>query len=235
MRIWSAINYDIRFQLRHGFYYAYALVSVLYILLLRLLPIDIREYITTLIVFSDPSVLGFFFIGGIVLMEKSQNIFESLFVTPFKAWEYLISKVISLTLIAVISSVLIVTLSVGFQINFVALILGVALSSIFFTLLGFTLAFLAKSINQYLIASVLYVPIFMLPVLEFLGLYKTPLFNLIPAKPALILIKGAFNSLTGLDYLYSIGVLAIWIVIAYIWANSWFYKYVILRIGGGGK
>ncbi len=235
MRLWSAVKYDIRFQIRHGFYYAYALVSLLYILLLRLMPAGIKEYTATFIIFSDPSALGFFFIGGIILMEKSQNIFESLFVTPFRAWEYLVSKLISLTLLAVVSSTLIVALSIGFKINFIAFISGVVLSSVFFTLLGFTLAFLAKSINQYLILSVVYVPVFMLPLLEFFDIYKNPIFSILPAKPSLVLIKGAFSALTGIDYFYSISVLILWICIAYIWAESWFRKYVILRIGGGGK
>lgn len=235
MRLWSALKYDIKFQIRHGFYYAYTLVSLLYIIMLRLLPISIREYTATLVLFSDPSVLGFFFIGGIVLLEKGQNIFESLFVTPIRAWEYLASKLISLTLLSVISSLVIAVFSFGISFNPFPMILGVILSSVFFTLIGFTLAFLSKTLNHYISLSLIYVPIFILPVIGFLGIFDTTIFNLLPAKPGLILIQGAFKGLEIGNYIYYIIVLVVWIIIAGLWVNDWFYKYVILRIGGGSK
>ncbi|MFZ5351331.1 MAG: hypothetical protein ACOZCL_01265 [Bacillota bacterium] len=235
MRILSAIKFDIRFQIRHGFYYAYLFISVLYILLLRVLPEGVREYVAAYIIFSDPSALGFFFIGGIILMEKGQSIFENLFVTPFKPWEYLLSKVFTLTMLALVSSLLIVIASVGFDINFPVLVTGIVLSSVFFTLLGLTLAFISKTVNQYFISAALYMPVLFLPVLEFLGIYTTPIFNFLPTKPSLLLLQGAFSGISGVDFIYSLAVFILWIVIASIWAYSWFIKYIILGIGGGSK
>ncbi len=235
MRLLSAIKFDIRFQLRHGFYYAYLLVSLIYILLIRLLPVSVRELATIFVVFTDPSVLGFFFIGGIILLEKGQNIFESLFVTPYRTWEYQISKLASLTLLAFSSSLVIVLATVGWRVNILLLTVGILLSSVLFTLFGMTLAFISKTVNDYIISSLVYMPVFFLPMLELFGIYKTPLFLLLPTKATLLLMQGAFSGISLLDFLYSISTLAVWIAIAWIWAQNWFHKYIILREGGVSK
>lgn len=41
-RVLSAVKYDMRFQFRHGFYHVYLLFTVLYAILLRLVPADAR-------------------------------------------------------------------------------------------------------------------------------------------------------------------------------------------------
>ncbi|MDF2893132.1 MAG: putative transporter permease [Clostridia bacterium] len=233
MRILQAVKYDIKFQFRHGFYYAYLLLTILYIFAFRLMPIDAARYAATVIVFSDPAVMGFFFIGGIVLLEKGQNIYQSLFVTPLRVHEYLIAKAVSLTLLSTITSFAIIVLSFGRVENPLIFLLGVVFTSVLFTLIGFTLAVRCKNINQYIIISPLYTIIFMLPMLEYFGLTKSWLFNLLPAKPSLILIKAAFYNITFADTAFGIIALLIWCVISYVWAKDWFYKYIVLRAGDG--
>lgn len=233
MRILQAIKYDIKFQFRHGFYYAYLLLTVLYIALFRVLPQDMAKYIATLIIFSDPAVMGFFFIGGIVLLEKGQNIYQSLFVTPLRMQEYLISKAASLTVLACATSIAIVLLAFGRIHNPALFLTGVILTSVLFTLIGITLVVRCKSLNQYIILSPVYTLVFILPMLEYLGLTKSWLFNLLPAKPALLLIRSGFYEVAALDAVYAIGLMVIWCVIGYVWAKDWFYKYIILKAGGG--
>jgi fluoroquinolone transport system permease protein len=233
MRTLSAILYDIKFQMRHGFYYAYALVSLLYILLIRVMPVDTREYISILIIFTDPTVLGFFFIGGIVLLEKDQNIFSSIFVTPLKVWEYIVAKLVSLTLLSLLSSLVIAFFSVPGSFNPVLLIIAVATSSAFFTLTGLALAVRVKSINGYIIASPFFLTPFVLPLFGFMKFFEFPLYYLLPGHGSLQLLAGAYSGISFADGLYSIILIAIWIVIAYFWAESWFKKYIIAGIGGG--
>ncbi|PGD97831.1 fluoroquinolone export ABC transporter permease subunit [Bacillus wiedmannii] len=233
MRLLSAIKYDIISQFRHGFYYAYLFVTILYIVLLRLLPNDIRTYIETLVIFSDPVVLGFYFIGGIILLEKAQNTLDSLFVTPFRVHEYIISKIISLTLLTVIASFVVIGLTRDSGFAPISMLLGVTLSSIFFTLLGFAIVVRSKSINSYLLISPVYTLGFFLPVLDYINIFKTPFFYIIPTYPALILIDGGKGNISLFTMIYSILILIIWISIVYIWAYKSFYKYIILKIGGG--
>ena len=96
MRFTSALKYDLKFQIRHGFYYAYAFVVTFYLIALLNIPLGIREWVTTLVIFSDTSVLGFFFVGSIILLERGQGTLNTLFVTPIRLHEFLLSKSLSL-------------------------------------------------------------------------------------------------------------------------------------------
>lgn len=234
MRILSAFKYDVKFQVRHGFYYAYLFVTVVYIAGLRLVPETYRTLATVLVIFTDPSVLGFFFIGGVLLLEKGQNTLESLFVTPLRVSEYIWSKVASLTMLSLLSSLAIAVFTLGPGVNIALLALGVGLGSVFFTLLGFALAARARSLNQYFFYSIP-TAIFDLPLLKYLGLPDTWLYYLLPSQPELLLIEGAAGRITPGQTLYAAVALCIWIGIAYRWAQSWFYRYTVLGLEVGRR
>ncbi|MBU5484059.1 hypothetical protein KQI86_06925 [Clostridium sp. MSJ-11] len=231
MRILNSVFYDIKFQIKHGFYSAYIVVSIFYIGILKYMPQIINKRVGTLIVFSDPSVLGALFMGGIFLLERDQNTLESLFVTPFRVEEYIISKVISLTIISVLSSGFIVFATYGFTINLIAFFLGVIITSSFYTLLGLIIVVYSKNLNNYLLNSCI-ITIFILPVVEYLSLYSTPIFYLLPGKASLQLINGAFFGISNLNFFYSIALLVSWSAITYLLAIRAFNRKVILKIGG---
>jgi len=130
MRALAAIKADILFQYRHGFYTVYFLITVFYILLLRLLPTEPRTFLAPVLLFSDPAVLGFFFVGGLVLFERKQNLLEGFLVTPLRPGEYLLAKALSLSLISLATSLAIAWLGVGVPFNPLLLLAGVSLTSI---------------------------------------------------------------------------------------------------------
>ncbi|RSK26244.1 hypothetical protein EJF36_04890 [Bacillus sp. HMF5848] len=232
MRFLHVVGMDIRFQLRQGFYIAYAFVSAFYIGILFFLPDVIKEELSTVIIFTDPAVLGFFFIGGIVLLERAQAIFDPLFVTPLHVHEYLISKVLSLSLLAVITSLLIMFSSHGGDIQVVPLMVSVLLSSIFFTLLGLILAVRVQSVNAFLYTSPIFVVVFFVPIIQYFGGPELWLYYLLPSQAALLLIEGSFHVLQLNVYVYAILTLVAWIILAYVWAYHSFYRYIVLGVGG---
>lgn len=231
MRILKALKYDILFQFRHGFYFAYGVVTLLYIIFLNNLPMETREYIIPIIIFTDTGALGFFFLGGMVLLEKDQKSLEALFVTPMRISEYLVTRVLSLLLLSVSTSIIILLTSYGFSANIFMFLIGTVLTSILFTLLGFPWVARAKSVNIYLLGAVLVMWPFILPLLDYLNIVKTPLFMALPTTGSLNLLQGSFNTLDPMMLVYSIGILAVWIGIAFVWAKKWFAKYIILSIG----
>lgn len=231
MRLAAAFRYDLKLQFRHGFYYAYLVVCLIYVVIIRNLPAGIQKPALTLVLLTDPSVLGFFFIGGIVLLEKGQNTLEGLFITPIRMQEYLWSKVLSLTVLALFSSYLIVIASVGFSFNPLPLLLGVTLTSVLFVFLGFTLVSITKTINGYLLTSPLYAVIAMLPVIDYLGILQSPWFYLIPTKSSLVLMDSAFRPYPAGELLLSMVLLAGSIWLSYLWASKWFYRYIVLKTG----
>lgn len=232
MRLWVSVKADMMFQFRHYLYYAYIIVSVLYIVLLHYIPSHVKEQTAMFLLFSDCSFLGSFFIGGIILLEKDQGIYDQLFVTPIRVSEFIWSKVISLGILSVASSFVIFSFSFGISLNIIFLLIGVALNSIFASLLGFIFAVRVKSINQYLMLSPLFVTVFFLPVLEVIQVWESPMLYFIPGKAGLLLMEGVFSSLTFMEWIYSLSMLGLVILLTFQLAYRSFYKHVVLRIGG---
>jgi len=133
-RLKNAVSSDILFQWKHGFYIIYLVISLVYVVILnQLLKLWLSRAVP-MVIFSDPTVLGIFFIGGILLLEKEQGILMALSITPLRMKEYVVSKLISLTAVAIFSTVLITLTVYGNQVNFLYMIMGVSLTSVFFTL-----------------------------------------------------------------------------------------------------
>ncbi|MEJ6951555.1 fluoroquinolone export ABC transporter permease subunit [Natronospora cellulosivora (SeqCode)] len=232
MRILQALKQDLKYQFRHGFYYAYIFVSLIYIAIIFFVPSDYRALVAGIIVFSDPAMLGFFFIGAIVLLEKGENIFEGLFVTPLKVNEFLAARVLSLCILALFTAFIIGIIAIGFNFNYLLLFAALFLTSIIFTLLGVTLAVRVKTVNEFLIYSIFYSVIIAVPILEFVNIYENIIFYIWPTRASLLLILGSFTRNTELlEILFSIFVLILWTIIAYKWAYTCFYTYIILKIG----
>ena len=95
MRFRQLILWDMRFQARYGFYLLYGFLTVLYVVLLLSLPQAWKENAAAMLIFSDPAAMGLFFIGAIVLLEKSQRVTSFFGVSPLRALEYVGSKVLS--------------------------------------------------------------------------------------------------------------------------------------------
>lgn len=152
MKLKSLVLWDMRFQLKYGFYLLYAILTVLYLLALSALPGAWREKATSILILSDPAAMGLFFMGAMVLLEKSQRVPWALAVSPIRPIEYIAAKVISLLCIALIVAA---ALTVGISTPSLPLIIaGTALASIIFTLLGIIVATKITSLNQFLLWTI---------------------------------------------------------------------------------
>ena len=111
MRIIHLIKGDIVFQIKYGFYFLYVVFTVLYAFVLVILPETWQETVASLMIYSDPAAMGLFFMGAIVLFEKSQRVLNSLAVSPIHISEYILSKIISLALISEIVAMILAVIS----------------------------------------------------------------------------------------------------------------------------
>jgi fluoroquinolone transport system permease protein len=231
MRLATAFLADVRFQFRHGFYYAYLFVSVVYIVLLRLVEDGMREKLAVFVVFSDPAMLGFFFIGGIILLEKAQGIFPALFVTPIRIAEYVWAKVWSLTLLSLGTSFFILLATVGTDMRVLPIFIGVTFTSAIATLIGIGLAVRVKTVNQFLVSSVLFVPIFFAPVMEWIG-GQSFIYYLFPGKASLHFLEGGFARITWNETIYALCMLFCACIAAYYFASRSLMKFILFFQGG---
>ena len=61
--------------------------------------------------FIDVSIFGFFFMGGMLYLEKDDGVLEALVATPLRTNDYLLTKIISLTLLSIVVSVAIMAIA----------------------------------------------------------------------------------------------------------------------------
>ncbi|WP_175073806.1 hypothetical protein [Terribacillus sp. AE2B 122] len=222
---------DIKFQLRHGFYLAYSIISIFYIFFLYYLPDKHIELIASLIIFSDPSTLGFFFMGGLLLLEKDQHIFDPLFITPLSLHRYICSKISSLCLLSIVSSLIIKIIVFGIYDHILIMLTGVLLTSLLFSLLGIVIASKSRSLNHFFLLAAIYTTWLFLPILPAVDMVHHWLFYLLPTTGSLLLISGGFNDIENFAFLYSVCILLISITLAYWAAYHTFRKHIVLQIG----
>jgi len=199
MRLWQAIKADMLFQYKQGFYFVYVFVAVMYLVLLAFLPPDIFRVAAPLVVFSDPSVLGLFFIGGIILLEKGQGVLMVVVVSPLKTVEYVLAKVVSLGFLSVLAAAAITFFSGYEQVNWFLLVASTLLTSAVFTFSGIMINAGCNTVNQYLLKTIPWMLLLTLPCISLLGFPGSYLFTIVPSVAALKLMLGAFLGIGWLE------------------------------------
>ena len=151
MRFLLTLINDIRYQMKYGFYILYTFISAVYIAVLLVCPTEYKRLAASLIILTDPAMLGTFFIGGIWLLEKQEGLHGFWGISPLRPFEYILSKAVSLALISILSANLIIVIGLREAYNFLLLTAGVFVSSMVFNLIGLMVATYARSVNHYML------------------------------------------------------------------------------------
>lgn len=196
-----------------------------------------QSQIHSVLLFFDPATIGIVFVGALVLFEKSENVLQALVVTPMRTDDYLLSKIISLTIISIISATVFMTLMVIFnetEFNILYLISGIILTSVMLILLGFIIISRVQNVNGYLLGMIIgFLGLTFPPLLHLFGLFENPLFYLWPTLASFIIFNGVFQpaSLELWEIVYGLGYQMVWIGIFYFLSKKSFYEYIILKGG----
>src|SRR3982750_3529278 len=154
-RLLATIRCDLRLQQRNGFYYATAFVVAVYALgLSQLHAAGIRLNLAALLpalVLNNLMITSFYFVGALVLLEKTEGTLAAQVVSPLRAGEYLAAKVITLTALALAYNLAVVALVVGDRFGALALIAGVGAMSALMVMAGFLAVARYESVNEFLI------------------------------------------------------------------------------------
>ncbi|WP_273834873.1 ABC transporter [Halococcus sp. PRR34] len=223
----SMLAWDVRLQRRYGFYAVYAILTVVFVLGLRAVGPGLRTDAAVLLIVTDPTVLGFYFIASIVLFEKEEGVLDALTVSPLGDRGYLVSKVISLSLLAVVAATSVAVFGHGSPWGLAILVVGVALSASLFVLVGFVAVARFDSINEYFISAVGWGTILFLPLFGYVGVLDTQLFYVLPVQPTLVLVTGGFEPLAAWEVAYGTGYLLVGNAVAYVWARRAFRRHVV--------
>ena len=217
------LKWEMILQLRYNIVTVALILALLYIIVLRSLTnMDITQLLIVLVL-SDPVMFGVMFVGVLVLYEKDNNTLNALLVSPMKPSHYLLSKAISLTLIATPVALAIAVFGFGIQLNYLYFLISVVLTSVIFVFLGFAVVSNVKGFNQYVIKFALFTLPVSIPVLELFNIAHSKLFYLIPTQATILLLKSGFKlQLETWQVVYSITYLIVWIIISYFVARKAF-------------
>ena len=187
MRKINLLKGDLRFQQKYGIWFVYLVFILLYITVIRVLQENYRNMIGVLFIYTDPAAMGLFFMGAVVLLEKSQRINCSIAVSPVTLPEYIISKACSFMLAGMIAA-LAITLGGGLHMTSMSFI-SVMISSILFSLCGLWVACKTDSLNQFAILSVPFEIVICIPAIVYaVGYFKSPFWICNPGVAAIRLM-----------------------------------------------
>ena len=230
-RLAATLRLDLQLQLRNGFYYAVAFVLVCWFVVLNGLPAVDWGYVLPALVFGNLVMVNFYFVAGLVLLEKGEGTLEAQVVTPLSDWEYLTSKTATLAALSLIEQMIIVWSAHGAGFAGAALVAGIVLASTLYTLTGFLLVARYRSINEFLFPSALVTVVLSIPMLHYFGLWDTWLLYLHPFTAPLVLLRAAFRPIPGWQWAYGFLYSVAWAGLLLVAARSAFDRFMVEREG----
>ncbi|HEX6904673.1 MAG TPA: ABC transporter permease [Thermoanaerobaculia bacterium] len=235
-RLLATLRRDVTSQVRYGLYAVSVFIVLVWGVLLGLLPgaaeIDVAVIVPAFLA-GNLLATTFYFMAGLVLLEKDEGTLSALVATPLRDSEYLLSKLITLTALAVVESLLVVALLFGKGFRWDLLIAGTALLGALYVLAGFLAVVRYDSINEWLFPSAVVVTALLIPLLPHFGLTRHG-FYLHPATPAFLLLRAACDpaSVKGWEIVYGLLGSLFWLGMGFVWARRSFDRFIVRSAGG---
>lgn len=204
-RLRTAVGGDFRAQWRFGFVAVGVLVAVTGAAVLRAFATPAWGFAIPAFVIGNVATTTYYFAACLVLFEKGEGTLEAVVVTPLRIREYLGSKVATLTVLASVETLAILAFAYPGPLAAAPLVLGTAATSVALALLGIVAVARYDSVTNFLFPSVGVLLASQLPILDSLGVAKSPVFWLHPARPFLLLLEAALRPLSSVEWAYALG------------------------------
>lgn len=160
-----------------------------YILALRLAPANAAEILLPFLVFSDPAALGFFFVGGVVLADRSEGTSAAIAVSPVPAVSVFAATILVLASLGAVGGFA-VALGSGIGVDWITFLPAVVLTALLYTCFGYAVAMRATSVNDYFARATGWsIPLFA-PLALFAVMPDAWFMALWPSTAALVLLRG---------------------------------------------
>jgi fluoroquinolone transport system permease protein len=229
--ILSCLVWEVRVQFRSGFYLAVGVVLAVWVVLALQFPRGSFAAVVPGLLLANLEITAFYFMAGLVMLEKDQGTLEAWTVTPLSSGEYLAVKVIALGLLAVLENLAVAVVLVQGGMNLLPMCLGLLMGAAVFVLVGFLAVVRYDSINEFMLPSMLYTVLIMLPLVDYFGLWRSPLFYLHPMQAALVLLRGGFEVLAPWEWAYGVLYLFLGCAVLFYLSRRAFTQFVTARQG----
>lgn len=228
MRKVNVIKGDMFFQWKYGFYMLYLLMIIIYYVIFSFLTGNVKDTIVSICVYSDPAAMGMFFMGALILLEKSQRITNSIAISPVTVEEYILGKIVSVGIISEIVGVILMLQ--GHTENYFFCAIGIFAGSVIFSLCGIIVGAKIESLNQYIIGTLPFEIIGFVPVILYrIGfMWNNKLMIIHPGCSVMRLIEGDTEMAVS-----AVASIVIWIILLFWRADISVRK--MFRKSGGVK
>ena len=231
-RLLAAIALDAKLQFRYGFYYAGAFMAAVLVVLARQLSPDTLRLFLPPLLLEAQVITTFYFMGALVMLEKGEGTLEGLVVTPLRGTEYLLSKTLTLTLLATSESAIVVAGGYGAAFRPLPLFAGLLALSAMLAAFGFAVIARYDSVTDYLLPSALWTIWLSLPLLHYFDVWPHWVLYLVPSQAPLLLLKAGFVPLESWQLAYAAAYSLLWTALFWRWAARSFQRFVIRKEGG---
>ena len=228
MRKVNVIKGDMFFQWKYGFYMLYLFMIITYYVIFSFLTGNVKDTIVSICVYSDPAAMGMFFMGALILLEKSQRITNSIAISPVTVEEYILGKIVSVGIISEIVGVILMIQ--GHTENYFFCAIGIFAGSVIFSLCGIIVGAKIESLNQYIIGTLPFETIGFVPVILYrIGfMWNNKLMIIHPGCSVMRLIEGDTEMAVG-----AVASIVIWTILLFWRADISVRK--MFRKSGGVK
>ena len=222
-------RWNARLQYRYGIFAAAAFVTIVWAIVLRMLPDASMPSLLPGILIGDTAVFGFFLLTGMLFLERDDRVLDALGVVPLGPGRDLIARVIPLTVVSVLVGIGITLVAHGHQVNWIALTLGLGLAAPMHMLAGVAYASRFRKITDYIFPAALILMIAGISLLHFYGVWTPIWMWAMPTMPPITLLRGMFEPLSNTEWVYGIVGSIVWTVLAFLWARGEVHRFARRR------
>ena len=189
-------------------------------------PEELHFFMPVLVMYGV-SLTTVFLVGVLLLLERGEGTLDVVMVSPLRPTEYLASKLISLTVLALVESAIFAGVAYGLGFSFGWLVLAVVMRASMGVAIGVVVGVRYSSITRFLLPAILASLAFDLPNIWYFELWPSPLFYLWPSMPPLLLAKTAFLPVDPLQLVYAFVYGALVVGAALLWASRSIDRFVV--------
>jgi fluoroquinolone transport system permease protein len=165
-------------------------------------------------------ITTFFFVTGLVLLDRDEGTLTALGASPLSAGQYLAAQAATLTALAAVETMLIIWIGFGLSGSWLLTLPSIALLGIIYTGFGAVIATKYESVNALLLPASVVITLLLFPLLPHFGLASRPLFLLFPTEPILTMIRAAYRPASAVDFTFGIVGSIAWAAIAFALATQ---------------
>lgn len=234
----AALRWDVVVQARNGFYWATGFVVLVVGGLLLAVPEAARadhEAWVPALVAVNLQITTFFFVAGVLLLERDEGTLLALAVSPLTPTAYLGTRTLSLTALASIETIALISIAFAGTPSWPLLLAGTVALGVIYTGLGAALATRYASVNALLLPASVVVTLLLLPLLPHFGLAPRALFLVHPIEPALTLIRAAYQERQSGDVTFGILGSIAWGALSFLWGRRCVSRLMRNTLATGGR